>query len=143
DTSQAAYVAVGVWHEFLVTGDTAFATAMWPAVRDAIRFVLALHQPRGEIAWERSAGGTAGGFALLTGCASIYESLRCGARVAALSGDPQPAWELAARRLGHVVACHPEAFADKSRFSMDWYYPILAGPVRGARAAAWLAARWG
>jgi hypothetical protein len=142
DASHAAYVAVGVWHEFLVTGDTAFVTAMWPVVRDAIRFTLALSQPRGEIAWERTSGGTAGGFALLTGCASIYESLRCAARVAALAGDPQPGWEAAARRLGHVVACHPKAFADKSRFSMDWYYPVLAGPVRGARAAARLAARW-
>jgi hypothetical protein len=41
-----------------------------------------------------------------------------------------------------VVACHPEAFADKSRFSMDWYYPVLGGSVRGPGAAAWLAAGW-
>jgi hypothetical protein len=51
-------------------------------------------------------------------------------------------WELAAGRLAHVVACHPEAFADKSRFSMDWYYPVLGGSVRGPGATAWLAARW-
>ena len=47
------------------------------------------------------------------------------------SGEPQPDWELAAGQLGHVVASHPEAFADKSRFSMDWYYPVLGRP--GAR----------
>ena len=47
-------------------------------------------------------------------------------------GEPQPDWELAADLLGHAVACHPEAFADKSRFSMDWYYPVLGGPLRGA-----------
>jgi hypothetical protein len=41
-----------------------------------------------------------------------------------------------------VVASHPEAFADKSRFSMDWYYPVLAGPVRGPGAAARLAGGW-
>jgi hypothetical protein len=40
------------------------------------------------------------------------------------------------------VASHPEAFADKSQFSMDWYYPVLAGPVRGADGGARLAARW-
>ena len=57
-------------------------------------------------------------------------------------GEPQPDWELAAGRLAHVVACHPEAFADKSRFSMDWYYPVLGGSVRGPGAAAWLAAGW-
>jgi hypothetical protein len=40
------------------------------------------------------------------------------------------------------VACHPEAFADKSRFSMDWYYPVLGGPLRGAAAHERLEAGW-
>jgi hypothetical protein len=40
------------------------------------------------------------------------------------------------------VACHGEAFADKSRFSMDWYYPVLGGPVRGAAAERLLKAGW-
>jgi len=40
------------------------------------------------------------------------------------------------------VAVHPEAFADKSRFAMDWYYPVLGGAVRGADAAQRLAAGW-
>src|ERR1039457_411453 len=53
-------------------------------------------------------------------------------RAGGLCRQPQPGWELAASRLGHVVACHPEAFADKSRFSMDWYYPVLGGGGRGA-----------
>jgi len=41
-----------------------------------------------------------------------------------------------------VVAGEPGAFADKSRFSMDWYYPVLAGPVRGAAAGQRLADGW-
>ena len=41
-----------------------------------------------------------------------------------------------------MVACHPGAFADKSRFSMDWYYPVLAGPVRGPAARARLDSGW-
>ena len=36
----------------------------------------------------------------------------------------------------------PEAFADRSRYSMDWYYPVLAGAVTGAAATARLAADW-
>ena len=63
-------------------------------------------------------------------------------RAGRLLGEPQPDWELAAGQLGHVVACHPEAFADKSRFSMDWYYPVLGGPVRGGAAQRRLAAGW-
>lgn len=142
DSNQVAYVAVGVWHEFLVTGDADFARAMWRTVRDAIGFVLALRQPRGEIAWERTAAGNPGSYALLAGCSSICQSLRCGVCLAGLVGEPQPDWELAASQLGHVVACHPEAFADKSRFSMDWYYPVLAGPVRGPGALERLNAGW-
>jgi MMP endo-(1,4)-3-O-methyl-alpha-D-mannosidase len=142
DSNQVAYIAVGVWHEYLVTGDAAFARAMWPTVREAIAFVLGLRRPRGEIAWERRADGTPGGYALLAGCSSIHQSLRCAARLAELAGEPQPGWELAAGELAHVVACHPEAFADKSSFSMDWYYPVLAGPVRGQQAADRLARQW-
>ena len=142
DSNQVAYVAVGVWHEFLVTGDAAFVRAMWPTVRAAVGFVLDLQQPRGEITWERSGAGAPGGYALLAGCSSIYQSLRCAVSLAEIAGEPQPGWELAAAQLGHVVAHHPEAFADKSRFSMDWYYPVLAGPVRGPAAARRLAAGW-
>ena len=142
ESNQVAYVAVGVWHELLVTRDAAFAARMWPTVRSAISCVLALQTPRGEIAWERGADGAPAGYALLTGCSSIYQSLRCAVAVAEYVGQPQPDWELAAGQLGHVIASHPEAFADKSQFSMDWYYPVLAGPVRGPDAAARLAARW-
>ncbi len=142
ESNQVAYVAVGVWHELLVTGDTSFAARMWPTVRSAIGSVLALQAPRGEIAWERRADGSPASYALLTGCSSIYQSLRCAVALAEFVGQPQPDWELAAGQLGHVVGSHPEAFADKSRFSMDWYYPVLAGAVRGAGAVARLAAGW-
>jgi MMP endo-(1,4)-3-O-methyl-alpha-D-mannosidase len=142
ESNQVAYAAVGVWHEFLVTGDGDFAHQMWPTVRRAIEFVLGLQAPRGEIVWERDAAGAPAGYALLAGCASTHQSLRCAISLAEEVGEPQPGWELAADRLGHVVACHPEAFADKSRFSMDWYYPVLAGPVRGRAAAQRLDAGW-
>jgi MMP endo-(1,4)-3-O-methyl-alpha-D-mannosidase len=142
ESNQSAYVAVGVWHELLVTGDEAFARRMWPVVRRAIEFVLGLQTRRGEIIWKRHPDGRPAEYALLTGCASTYQSLRCAVALAEHVGEPQPDWELAASQLGHVVAAHPEAFADKSQFSMDWYYPVLAGPVRGQAARDRLAACW-
>jgi len=142
ESNQAAYVAVGTWHELLLTGDHGFAAQMWPTVRRAIGFVLALQTPRGEVAWQRAADGTPASYALLAGCSSIYQSLRCAARLGRHLGEPQPGWEGAASRLRHAVACHPEAFADKSRYSMDWYYPVLAGPLRGPAAADRLGAQW-
>ncbi|MEO3810835.1 prenyltransferase [Sphaerisporangium sp. B11E5] len=142
ESNHAAYLAVGVWHELLVTGDEDFARRMWPAVRRALDFVMGLQTARGEIIWQRTAAGEPAGFALLTGCSSIYQGLRCGVLLGEHLGAPQPDWELAAGQLGHVIAAHPEAFADKSRFSMDWYYPVLGGAVRGAQARARLAERW-
>jgi MMP endo-(1,4)-3-O-methyl-alpha-D-mannosidase len=142
ESNHAAYVAVGVWHEHLLTGDTEFVTRMWPTVRRAIEYAIGLQTPRGEIIWQRDAGGAPAGYALLTGCASMCQSLRCAVALAEFAGQPRPDWELAAERLAHAVACHPEAFEDKSRFSMDWYYPVLGGAVRGPGAAARLAAGW-
>ncbi len=78
ESNQVAYPAVGVWHEFLVTGDEEFAAAMWPTVRRATDYVLGLQTARGELAWERTAAGTAAGYALLAGCSSAHQSLRCG-----------------------------------------------------------------
>jgi len=142
ESNQVAYPAVGVWHEFSVTGDEAFAAAMWPTVRRATEYVLGLRTARGELAWERTAAGTVARYALLAGCSSAHQSLRCAIALAEHVGEPQPDWELAADQLGHVVACHPEAFADKGRFSMDWYYPVLGGPVRGSAGQRRLAAGW-
>ncbi|MQY03356.1 prenyltransferase [Actinomadura macrotermitis] len=142
ESNHAAYVAVGVWHELLMTGDEAFAQEMWPVVQAAIQFTLGLQTLRGEIRWIRHENGEVADEALLTGCSSIHQSLRCAVALAERLGEPRPEWELAADQLGHVVAAHPEAFSDKSRWSMDWYYPVLGGPVRGEAAARRIAERW-
>ena len=133
---------LGVWHELLVTGDEDFVAQQWPVVKAAIEFAVGLQTPRGEIIWRRHEDGTPDTYALLTGSSSMYQSLRCAVALADYVADPQPDWELAAVQLGHAVACHPEAFADKSRFSMDWYYPVLGGAVRGAAAERMLKSGW-
>ena len=62
---------------------------------------------------------------------STPPGLRAGVALAELIDDPQPDWELAADRLGHALREHRDLFPDKSTFSMDWYYPVLGGAVRG------------
>jgi hypothetical protein len=142
DTNQCAYVAVGVWQWWLVTRDRTLPAELWPVVRRALDLVLDLQAPGGQLHWSRSAEGVVDPDALLTGSSSSYQALRCGIALAGLVGQPQPEWELAAGRLQHAVAHHPEVFLDKSRFSMDWYYPVLGGAVRGTAARDRLAARW-
>ncbi len=133
ETNFCAYPAVGVWHHYLSTGDDAFVDRMWPMVVAAVEFVLRLQQPGGQIGWKRDADGTATAEALLTGSSSVYQALRCALALAERREEPQPDWELAAGWLGHAVRSHPERFLDKSRYSMDWYYPVARR--RGAARA--------
>jgi hypothetical protein len=142
DTNQCAYLAVGVWHRWLITRDRAQVDAIWPVVRRAIGLVVALQLPFGGIAWSRNEIGEVSEGALLTGSSCTVLSLRCAMALAELVGDPQPDWELTAARLAHAVAVHPDAFLDKSRYSMDWYYPVLGGAVEGRAGEVHLNRRW-
>ncbi|MEV0053741.1 prenyltransferase [Saccharopolyspora shandongensis] len=142
DTNFCAYPAVGVWHYFLISGDDRFAERMWPVVRAAIDFVLTAQRERGEVDWAVGESGIPTGEALLSGCSSIHHSLRCALALAECLDQPQPDWEVALGRLGHALRHHPEAFTPKHRYSMDWYYPILGGALRGEAGRQRLFARW-
>ncbi|MET8753036.1 prenyltransferase/squalene oxidase repeat-containing protein [Streptomyces sp. NPDC059104] len=142
ESNFVAYIAVGVWHHYLATGDDPFLDRMWPAVYAAVEFVLGLQQPGGEIGWKRESDGGAVTDALLTGSSSIHQALRCALAIADHRGDPQPDWELATGALAHAVRHHPERFLDKSHYSMDWYYPVLGGALSGAGAKARIEERW-
>jgi len=142
DTNQVAYVAVGVWQHWTVVADRAFVDALWPTVQRALDLVVGTQLPGGQTAWCRDPEGVVTEDALLTGSASTYQSLRCGIALAELVGDEQPGWEVAAGLLQHAVEGHPEVFLDKARFSMDWYYPVLGGAVRGEAGVAMLDDRW-
>jgi hypothetical protein len=147
DTNMTAYLAVGVWHHWLVRSDEAFVQRFWPVVRRALDYVAALQLPFGGIAWsqEHDAQGNPGKVndeGLLAGSSSIYHSFRAGVALSELMDEPQPEWEIVAGRLGHAVREHRDRFLDKSNFSMDWYYPVLGGPVRGDDASDLLASRW-
>ncbi|MGV0714386.1 prenyltransferase [Mycolicibacterium sp. XJ662] len=141
DSNFCAYIATGVWHHVLITQDRRFAETMWPVVSKAIDFVIDMQLDGGQISWARSASGLEPD-ALLTGCASIHHSIRCALALADYLDEPQPEWEVAVGRLGHAIAHHQDLFVLKDRWSMEWYYPVLGGAVRGAQASARIAERW-
>ncbi len=146
ETNQSAYLAVGLWHHWLVRRDRAFVRELWPTVRRALDWVVGLQLPFGGIAWSKEwptdGTGAVNAEALVAGSSSIYQSLRAGVALASLLEEPQVDWELAGGRLGHALREHRDLFLDKSTFSMDWYYPVLGGAVRGDEAVALLASRW-
>jgi hypothetical protein len=142
DTNSCAYLAVGVWHHWLVRRDRRFVDRCWPAVRRALDLVAALQLPFGGIVWALDESGRSTEEALLTGSSSIHQALRAGLALADLVDHPQPEWEIAAGRLGHALREHRGDFADRSTYSMDWYYPVLGGAVREPEADRLLAERW-
>jgi hypothetical protein len=72
----------------------------------------------------------------------MFHSLRCALELARMRGESQPDWELAAATLGHAVAAHPERFSPRDRYSMDWYYPVLGGVLRGSAARRRIDGGW-
>jgi hypothetical protein len=142
ESNHAGYLAVGAWHGWLCAGDEALLTQLWPAVRRGLDLVVRMQRDDGSVSWALRPDGTPDGTALLTGCASLFQALRCGIALAGVLGEPQPDWELAVTDLGTALRGRPEAFADRSRYSMDWYYPVLAGAVTGDAARERLAADW-
>ncbi len=91
DTNVTCYVANGVWHHYLTTGDTGFLEEFWPVVERAIDYALSHQAETGEIAWrgdQRAPG------ALLTGSSSIHASIRHAIAIAERLGHERPDWEL-------------------------------------------------
>lgn len=142
DANFSTYFSAGVWHHFLCTRDRGFLEEMWPHVERSTEFALRLQTPGGAIAWAIGPKGRRADKALLTSSSCIYLSLRCALAIAREMGGTKLDWELAITELGTAVATKPEEFEDKSRFSMDWYYPILGGVLRGKAALDRLTDRW-
>jgi hypothetical protein len=142
ESNHAGYLAVGLWHSWLLTRDEELVTQLWPAVRRGLDLVTRMQLPGGAIGWALRPDGSPDDTALLTGNASLFQALRCGVALAGLLDEAQPDWELAVGDLGTALRNRPEAFADRSRYSMDWYYPVLGGAVTGEAARTRLAADW-
>lgn len=117
DSNFCAYLAVGVHHHCLATGDLDFHERFRPVVSRAIDFVLDSQCPDGTIEWRPGTGIT-----LLAGNCSIHHALSC---ALSLYGD-NPRWSTARQALGSAIVSRPELFTPKPH-AMDWYYPVLVG----------------
>ena len=136
ESNHAAYIATGLWHLYLAERDDEFLQEMWPSVRRAIDWVVDMQLPSGAIAWA-SKKGRVWRAPLVTGSSSIHGSLVCAIRIARQLGHERPAWNAARARLARVLRHNMAVFRDTDlpeapgRYSMDWYYPVLGGALRG------------
>jgi hypothetical protein len=81
--------------------------------------------------------------ALLTGSSSVYMSLKCAIEIARVLGKGHAEWKTALVKLGEAIRCRPSRFnMMKSRYSMDWYYPVLCGALSGDDARRRIDRSW-
>ena len=143
DSNVVAYIATGIWHHWRCTGDRGFVDNLWPTVERALDCVLDLRRDDGLVLWAVEEDGTrTWDYALITGSSSIQHALRCGAAVGLATGTWRPDWVAAADAISTLVAYSPRSFQPKSRWAMDWYYPVLTGAIVGESAKARLAEGW-
>lgn len=132
ESHMAAYLAVGMFHTWLIRRDIRFLEQMWPVMEKGIDFAVSLQAEGGEVFWAKSPQGKIDPMALLTGSSSVYMSLKCALSVAAVLKQSRPSWETAFFKLQSSLQNNIQIYnISKSRFSMYWFYPVLCGAVTG------------
>ncbi len=143
DSNVASYIAVGLYHHFLTTGDLGFLKHLWPTLESGVDYAVGLQADSGAIHWARNRAGVVDPMALLTGSSSVYMSLKCAIAIALLLGKRRTDWEATLRKLGGAIRFRPNLFnMMKSRYSMDWYYPVLCGAITGEDARMRIDRSW-
>lgn len=141
-----SYIAVGVWHHYLSTGDTSFIQNLWPTVQAAIDFVLDMKGPNGEIYWARDSAGAVYPTALISSCSSTYLSIKSALSVASILGKDRMDWKMANTALAKAIREMPCVFGtpqeNKFTFAMDWYYPAMCCVINGDEARRRLSSGW-
>lgn len=148
DTNFTGYAAVTVLRTALALDAPRLIARHGPMVERALDWVCAHQTPHGDIVWRApSADETLEDVdSLRAGNASLYKSLECGLRIAEALDWRRPRWAEARRKVGRALAGHPSRFdrkaIDRSRYAMDWYYPVLTGVLTGIAARARLEFGW-
>ncbi|MBL1430921.1 MAG: hypothetical protein COA60_005340 [Robiginitomaculum sp.] len=140
DTNFAAFPIFAIYHGFLVNGDKNWLQEQLPLIDAAREFVLAHQSEHGEITWRRKEQGENLEHidALKTGNCSIYKSLLSGQEIDNIFGRAQEKHLIKTMAISDALRNKPFRFdrtwESKSRFAMDWYYPVLCGVLLGQEA---------
>ncbi len=143
ETHMACYIAVGLFHTYLITQDIPLLEKYWTTMENGIEFALNLQTATGEIYWAKSPEGKVDPMSLLAGSSSIFLSLKCALAVATVLGKEKLSWVQAFENLENSIQENLHVYnVSKSRFSMYWFYPILSGALRGEKAQARIDKYW-
>ena len=128
----STYISVAVWHYYLLSQDQSILEKFWDSIEQGILFALNLQHSNGAIAWNVDEAGVKDEDYLLSGCSSIAKSLECTIAMCEILEKQDMKVKLIESHASLLRAIENpvgifDLKKDRSRFSMDWYYPILSG----------------
>ena len=146
ETNFVAYPATALWHFYLVNGDIEEARNYYPMIERAINYIVSQQHSEGDIQWATSTLEELPKDALVTASASVLRSLECAICLADALDYSQPTWRSAHAKLAEALKTKPWRFdrtwESKTRFSMDWFYPILSGVFSRSESQLRIGQRW-
>ena len=145
ETNFSSYIAVGMWHHYLNFSDKNFLETFWPVLDLAIEFTLSAQTEHGDFFWAKEKNSWLDD-SLKTGCSSIYMSLFFYKKIAKELNLQDRVSEYQIKNLRECLLSNPNRFdrnwESKSRYSMDWYYPILTGVLEKPESIKILRRKW-
>ena len=145
ESNFTAYVATGLWHNYLITKNKSLLEEMFSTLDLAMKFVISLQTSFGDIQWAKENNRILDD-SLITGCSSIYKSLDCAIPIYSILGKKTEDLVQAKKLLKTCLLENAERFdrswKSKKRYSMDWYYPVMCGVVKGNEAEERIRSRW-
>jgi len=146
ETNFSAYIATGLMHHYLIFKDKDFLEKLYPTLSKAIDFVISSQTLQGDIYWAQEEGKEILDDSLITGSSSIYKSLECAIAINEILDRPADRLLEAKSKLKNSIINNPERYdrswESKSRYSMDWYYPILCGVYTHDKGISIIDSKW-
>ena len=146
ETNFSAYIATGLWHFHLIFQDKIFLKQMLPTLLAAVNFVLSKQTDLGDILWAAEEGKEILDDSLITGSSSIFKSLECASAIFKIFDEPTENLKISMQKLKDSINDNPERYdrtwESKSRYSMDWYYPVLCGVYDKEKSLIQIKSTW-
>ena len=146
ETNFSAYLATGLWHFYLIYKDKDFLEKMLPTLMAAVDFVISMQTAKGDIFWAAEEGKEILDDSLITGSSSIYKSLECAYAIYKLFDLSAEHIFDSMQALKDSINNNPKRYdrtwESKSRYSMDWYYPVLCGVFDEEKSLSQIESKW-
>jgi hypothetical protein len=146
ETNFSAYIATGLWHYYLIFEDKNFLKFMLPTITKSVNFVTSMQTEQGDIYWASEEDKEILDDSLITGSSSIYKSLECASAIFNLLGESSLQADISKKNLKDSILNNPERYdrnwESKSRYSLDWYYPILCGIYDDKKSIKDIETKW-